>query len=361
MLSLLLIFSVLYLLNQVFFKFKYELLFIVFFTFFILNAFQSYNVGVDLYRYQATFVNVESVNSFSSFVNYYKNIGYTAVSYIVFHTFGSFEVLLFIYSLFVNISLYKFIKKYSVNFGLSILILIGLNIFDFSFSAISQMTSMCILLYSFDFVVKKDLSKFIVIVIFASVFHNTAPIFIFFYFLYNISSNKYIIYIVTLIPILTSIFLNPLYVLTHKFIYDEKSDLIMQRYQETGIGGILIMLVLISILIFAMYHITAEVSKKNQLVSLYSVTMLMVAIQIFATKSYLYTRLNLFYLIFLIIFIPQIIFLIKKTLLVKSQAKLLSIVTLTIFYFIFFYLSIGETRNSAHLPYYEFRVVEYLK
>ncbi len=82
--------------------------------------------------------------------------------------------LIFLSSLFVQLSFVRFFKKYSQNFTLSIFVYICLGIFNLSMAAIKQTIAMAILTYAVYCLEKKKWIPFYILVFIAMLFHTYA-------------------------------------------------------------------------------------------------------------------------------------------------------------------------------------------
>lgn len=114
----------------------------------------------------------------------------------------------FVNALILYVSLYFFIRKYSVNQWLSFFIFLFFPLFFLnSLSVVRTFTAIALVLYSYKFLIDKKILFFIVIVLIASMFHKAALIalcFIFFSAM-NISSGVWLLALL-ISPFLTNVF-----------------------------------------------------------------------------------------------------------------------------------------------------------
>ncbi len=78
-------------------------------------------------------------------------------------------------------SIMSFSKKYSADMFFSCLILFSLAYLSFSFTALRQTVAMSIVFFAISFANKRKLIPFVILVVFASLFHSTALIFLLVY------------------------------------------------------------------------------------------------------------------------------------------------------------------------------------
>ena len=154
---------------------------------FLLLALRSKLSGVDMTAYYRMYETLKDV----SFINVLKDFrllrrgeivgvewGYTLFTWIFARTRLPFQALLITQSAFCMYSLYRFINKYSNKPSLSIVIAFGFGIFDYYYCILRQAISFAILLYSVDFVEKKKYLFAALLVFAATLFHQSALIFI---------------------------------------------------------------------------------------------------------------------------------------------------------------------------------------
>jgi len=97
-----------------------------------------------------------------------------------------------IYALIISASFSRFFYKYSTDIFLSFYLHLTIGLFDLSLSGMRQMFAICIILLSFDFLMKNKLVPFVISVIIAYFTHNSAICFftILFFKKYKYRSKK---------------------------------------------------------------------------------------------------------------------------------------------------------------------------
>ena len=88
------------------------------------------------------------------------------------------------------VSFIYFYYKYSYSLFLSIYLHITIGLFTMSMSGIRQTFSICILLFAFNYIIKRNILRFLLLVIIATTFHKSAIIFLPIYLLKNVKINK---------------------------------------------------------------------------------------------------------------------------------------------------------------------------
>lgn len=102
---------------------------------------------------------------------------------------NNYRIYLIILAIPLNFFVSRFIYKYSKIPFLSFIIFFSLNYFAIEFTLLKHCIALSILILSYDYVIKKDLKKFILAVILASFFHRTALAFLIVYPLSNFKAG----------------------------------------------------------------------------------------------------------------------------------------------------------------------------
>lgn len=145
---------------------------------------RSYRVGTDSWNYTKEFrTNLDVYNfKFSEFVE----PGYQALEYGLLKLTHNYFWLFFITALIVVSCYLIIIKRYSVNYGLSVFLFVTLGVYTFFFNGLRQGIAMAIFALALPHLLEKRLLPYLLICFLASMFHNTALFMIPFYFLVNL-------------------------------------------------------------------------------------------------------------------------------------------------------------------------------
>lgn len=218
------------------------------------------------------------------------------------------------------IGYYKFIKKYSKNYLISLLLFIILGFYNYNFYVIRQAIALSILLMSVKHICDKSFLKFLIYVLVASGFHSTSLVFLIAYPICNFSLNIIGIFIYIIFYIFALFAKNKIMTLIYRFTkYD--SYFISSDYSD-GINKliILIIIVIFSLFIIYMYDrkkiMSKKILKKREKwdINTVFINMLMIGIffQILATERSIVSRLSSIFITSTIILLPNIIFNIKE-------------------------------------------------
>lgn len=287
--------------------------------------------GVDLIGYCPMFERISSFTWTEAFcipvMNYEQ--GYTVYNKILSCFSNDIHFFLLI-TAFINIGLISWIiYKYSPNVYLSFIIFISFGLYTMCFSGLRQALAFSITFYSFHYLVKGNLLKFIAVVILASTFHTSALIFIFSWFIrkirltFNRAFTLLSIYCLLVLPSLRLIV--PL--LTSLLFGDKYGE-----YQDEG--GAVTMAFVYLIVFISSYIIKAKDSQLLQILR----WMILLSV-VFQSLGFISTgalpRIAYYFNIFYCLFIPQML-----TYLKQLDRKLLSCVV-TILFIIFFQLTMS--------------------
>lgn len=155
-------------------------LFISLLLIFLILVLKSPSVGRDILGYKRIYESM-AYATWDDFDVCYFEWGYELLMMIFFHVFhSSFQFFMFCNYLFLFISYYLFIRRYSCDFTFSVLIYFCFTFFVFDTSAVRNFIAIGICLFSVPYIYKNDLLsifKFIALVLMASQIHSSAYIF----------------------------------------------------------------------------------------------------------------------------------------------------------------------------------------
>lgn len=167
---------------------KYLVIIFLILTLFL--ALKSKGVGVDAKSYQKIFYDISKL-SFLDVYNYDRyEIGYKYFCKIISMIWNNYQFFLCIVSIIEMVGFYYFIKNYSKNYIFSLFIFVTFDTYIFTFGILRQAISLSLLLLSIKFLKENKFIKYAALVIFSSLFHKTALIFILLYPLKYIKLNK---------------------------------------------------------------------------------------------------------------------------------------------------------------------------
>lgn len=229
----------------------------------------------------------------------------------------SFQILIFIYALISIIAYGYIIKKYSSNRMLSIFILFPMYMLNTNFGQIRYGIALALFIISIEFIINRDLKKYLMVVLIATLFHFTAIVAIPLYFLINLNiSYKYKISILAGAIILGTL-INPLDLI--KIINDNTlnlvyiNDKIAIYKQNEGDLFSMYFIMMLALYLFSSY-IYNKINIKNDLIKV-SIEMLFWGIIFYCITNrldILAFRGSSYYFIFEILLIPALMSILNK-------------------------------------------------
>jgi hypothetical protein len=163
----------------------------------LVSSLRDVTVGIDTKNYLALFESIvqnglmiQDVSVINLFVPNGFELGFTIYTYFVSLFTSSFITYLFITGVLVYVPIYLFIKRYSTDYYLSLVIYYCLFFFG-SMTLLRQSIAMSILLIGTKYIVGRNPIKFTAIVLLASSFHVSALVGLVLYPIYNRSLTRF--------------------------------------------------------------------------------------------------------------------------------------------------------------------------
>lgn len=161
---------------------------------FILTAFRDISIGSDTLNYARIFNRITFYKSFFEACEYERiESGYVALNYILGGMGLEYYHFQFFVALFIYVSYFYFISKYSKNVGLSCFLFLTLRLMFGPMNVVRMYLAVASLLYSLPFIQKRKFIPFFFCVLLATLFHKSALIFIILYPLAKIDLRKKIV------------------------------------------------------------------------------------------------------------------------------------------------------------------------
>ncbi len=160
---------------------------------FIMMAFKNQYVGtIDSHRYYMNWALMHDM-PYSQLGQYISEgemeSGYIVAVWLLSNVFAEPQMLFVLTGLFFSISVCLFIYRNSADVVLSVVMYVCLGLYSFMLQGIRQAIAMSICLFAFEYCKKKELFKFLLLVLLATVFHKSAIIFLAVYLINFIGFN----------------------------------------------------------------------------------------------------------------------------------------------------------------------------
>ena len=145
--------------------------------------------GYDRYIYGGMFDGIADITKEGGdykdsaiFALYSSEIGYIGSNILISFVTSNRYVFILLYTLIIYFLYYLSLKKYCINYSFAVILFMGLMFF-FTFTYLRQMVGVGFAWFAIRYVYKKELYKFIICVLVAASFHNSAIILVPLYFL----------------------------------------------------------------------------------------------------------------------------------------------------------------------------------
>jgi len=285
--------------NKLFEKISF---FIIIILYILIGSIRSWRVGTDTGGYLSLIPGIISQNIFT-IIEYERD--------------PFFWIFIKIINLFVNDYLAYFtviavlfwsytavlIRKYSNHVFLSLLIFISFRYSDFYMNAMRQGISIALIFYSYKYIIESKPIKFTLLVIFASLFHFSAIIFIFSYLLQYIRFEKKLY----IIPILITVFVigkDYIYINFFKYFISSSEQYSMYANDETQHGILYFSLYLTTFIICFLYSRNKTFDKSYNI--LFNLVFIAVLFQAICLTSNGFNRIAIYFSQFFVLIIPKV-------------------------------------------------------
>lgn len=311
----------------------------------LLFASMRFNVGFDYMSYY------NMVDKFDQYIKHLvKEPLHNFIVYISYY-FNSPQLLFIIYAILMYSFIYLTIKDFSHMTELSLFLYITFPMFFLnSLDILRQHLAVAIVFYSIRFVFQKNFIKYLIMIIFASLFHRSAIIAIPIYFFGTFNISKLMLYCI----IVVSNFLSP--------ILFQIVKIIMPYYvyyleNKLGVGGTKIIYIVNILAIFIIWI-------KDRLVKYNKNNIIYINLFVFGTLLYnsllkfghAGPRASLYFIIFLILILPDIIYCFKERTIIKVSIYFLCV----ILFFSTLFISSRNHHKSPYIPYNLFFIMDRL-
>lgn len=128
-----------------------------------------------------------------------KDFGYYAFTWLLAHVISDGQFLLFIVPVIVCFFTFRYIYKYSGNVVVSAILFLTLGFYGFAMTGFRQAIAISLCLWSVDFIKKRKVFPFIIVLLLATSFHQTAIVFGILFFFGNAKLKPSVIFLVVAI------------------------------------------------------------------------------------------------------------------------------------------------------------------
>ena len=313
----------------------------------ILLSLRDVSVGIDLFSYRSfyhfvDFVKFESLGEALPF-----EVGYSIFSKIASIVLdNNFQLYLTVLAIISIIPFAYYYAKESDDFFLTIALFLSCAHFNMLFSALRQSIAIALVVPAYYMVKKKKIIPFVLIVLLAMTFHQSAAVMLFIYPIYHIRITKWRFVAITPIFPVIWLFNEPIFEFFVSFMNEDYQD----KYGTVTETGAIMMILLFSILVIFAFLIVDEQKMDKDAYGLRNLLIVCLAMQLFAPISHIAMRMNFYFMAFIPIAIPRMIKLAKSNL---KQVASLARVIMGVVFIVIFLLSDVLNRDPLNVFPYE--------
>lgn len=321
-----------------------------FFLIIIISAFRGISVSKDTSQYCRAFSNIASQSLELSFENYRFEIGFIIFCKILGMISNEPQILIIVTSIIIFGAVGKFIYNNSENSLLSILIFIFLNYFFMYMSAMRQALAIAIILYGYDTFLKNNKKfKFVISVLFASLFHVTSLVVLIFLVLPKFSYKNVAFIFTMLLAIIAYVIPDKIFsLLTMYSKYSGYANL--SFYEGSDYAGLLNFIMYFCLLVFSYCYSKSLIVKDKNINSFLYILSINLFFYSLACKISIFSRVTTYFNIFNIIYITNIIANIKN----KDTKKIILFVFPILICLYWFIIMIYRPEWYGAVPYVSF-------
>ena len=154
--------------------------------------------GYDRYIYSELFDEIADMTKQGFYYSYTDSIlfnlyvtewGYGWLNVIISFVTKNRYIFIFILTAIIYYNIYKSLKKYTTSYGAALMFFLALWFF-FTFTYLRQVLAVTFVWYGIKYILERRFLRFLIVVILASSFHNSALMFLLMYFIPNIKYDK---------------------------------------------------------------------------------------------------------------------------------------------------------------------------
>lgn len=325
-------------------------------TFFVIYALllmlRDSGVGVDIKGYLARFQSIANTSWSYLFVGHFSSEpAYILLNKLISLISADNHFFLAVVSLMIILPIAYLYVKRSEAAILTISIFLVISLFDMFFSGLRQSIAIALVVPAYYFAKNKRLLYFVMVVLLAYLFHNSAIIMLMLYPVYHVRITKIMLFFIIPIIILIYVFNSTIFTYLVGFLGEQYEH--HRSISPTGAYSMLIMFAM-----FAAFSFIIPDDKKMcpDAIGLRNVLLFSTCLQMFAPIHQLAMRMNYYFLVFLPILMPMIINRSKKR---YHQFAVVAKVIISLFFILYFIYKMNYSSDILQVyPYKAFWEVQ---
>ncbi|MFZ5986468.1 MAG: EpsG family protein [Bacillota bacterium] len=280
----------------------------------IISALRAYAVGNDTDQFYRAYERIAQVD-WTSFYLFRYELGFTVLCKVLSYISREPQLLLIVTSLFSSYSIGRFIYKNSCNVVLSSYLFITLNIYADYLNLMRQVIALSIILFGIEYLKEKKIIRFVLFVVIASLFHQSALFVLVVIFFVKIKYSKLSFPITLMTSIIGFLIFNRLFLFAVKILSKYASYEDSVYASSNYFGMIFNVSICLSILLLGLFicnknrgYLQKQCVLEMKTLS-YDFVAYMVSICLFCyilgTRMYILTRVVPYFSIYYLVWIPM--------------------------------------------------------
>lgn len=311
-----------------------------------------YGIGTDYFSYEAIFYSIDSGGSYNESLE----PGFKFLGSLFSNTKNGFYCFIFLLSTITNVfflfAIYKESEKISENLkALSLILFFLTSTYFWPFNGVRQGIACSFIVFSLRYIFRRDFIRFCLCVVIAALFHKSAIVVVFIYFLYGVRLSSFFY----LCAVLASIIIHQTGVVSLigqmllPYLGEKYARYIYNPLNFGGSGlGVYVYVIIFFVLWWCGAYVKKNIIHKNDVhkqidyyLCLFTIGLIL---RVFALDNLIFVRFAYYFTIFDMLFIPYLI---------SQFIRLSNRIALSLFFiFIYFILFINSIMNSNDLlPY----------
>lgn len=267
----------------------------------VLIVLRHKTIGNDTINYMNIFDKICYMN-FSELYSFSSEIGYVMLNKIVSFFTHNPQIMIAVIGVLTIVLFMPTYLRLLEDTGLTVALFCIMSTFTMFFSGLRQMLAIGIGLIAYHFVRKKNIWLFLLFVLIAFTFHNSAIMLLLMYPIYHTKITKNWLYFV--VPAMALIFIFNKQIFSSLTFLMSESTRFVGDIESTGAYTMIILFVLFGVF---SYIVPDESKIDDETRGLRNFLLLSIALQMFAPVNFLAMRMNYYYIIFIPLLIPKII------------------------------------------------------
>lgn len=316
--------------------------------FLFLVAFRHLDIGTDNDNYKIIFEGLQTSNWIKNAQILDLELGYVWLNSMVGSVTNNYQALVIVIALISIIPIAIMYIRESESSCLTVMLFLCVGVFSIYFSALRQVLAMAFVVPAYYFTKNKKPILFVLTVLVAMLFHQSAFIMLVFYPIYRtkITTKKFLF----VIPIVLLAYIFNSQIFT--FLVSLMGERYEERYGALETTGAVTMIILFALFVLYSYFIVDEDKLNSDSVGLRNILIICLILQLFAPINSVAMRMNYYFLVFVPLAIPKMANRCKDN---YKQLSWLSVVIMSVFFMGYFVITMNTGADILQVfPYKAF-------